>query len=313
MWQPACLSADCIILSSSILSSLDTSQDPCENFYDFASRSRSLVCNRCSFMQLTDGGWLKAHPIPSDKGVFGNFEALAQQNRRVLQDILTSDEYASPSLTTSYDEQLMKKLRGLYASCMDEDHLNKLGTDPLAEVTNKIRKLLYRETTIVDAEAVKVQEKHITGLTAAIAYLHSRGVGGLFSAEIEGDVGNDPNFMTLWFSQPELGLPSKVGHDSQHRVGYRNQSRMIRNTTTKSHLSSYTKRYSSVSWSPSRRRKSISMLSRAPSLLATRNLYTKSALGSGRPGHGHLGAGMTMVTMMVMTDRVPWIPRRRTR
>ncbi|KAI0727183.1 metalloprotease [Fomitopsis betulina] len=196
--EPACLSADCIILSSSILSSLDTSQDPCENFYDFAN-----------------GGWLKAHPIPSDKGVFGNFEALAQQNRRVLQDILTSDEYASPSLTTSYDEQLMKKLRGLYASCMDEDHLNKLGTDPLDEVTNKIRKLLYRETTIVDAEAVKVQEKHITGLTAAIAYLHSRGVGGLFSAEIEGDVGNDPNFMTLWFSQPELGLPSKEYYDEE--------------------------------------------------------------------------------------------------
>ena len=49
-------------------------------------------------MQLTDGGWLKAHPIPSDKGVFGNFEALAQQNRRVLQDILTSDEVYMPRM-----------------------------------------------------------------------------------------------------------------------------------------------------------------------------------------------------------------------
>ncbi|EPT06082.1 Metalloprotease [Fomitopsis schrenkii] len=198
---PACLSADCIILSSSILSSLNTSQDPCENFYDFAN-----------------GGWLKDHPIPSDKGVFGNFEALAQQNRRVLQEILTSDEYASPSLASSYDEQLMKKLRGLYASCMDEEQLNKLGTDPLAAVTNKIRKLLYGETTVVDAEAVKVQEKNITGLTAAIAYLHTRGIGGLFSAEIEGDVGNDPNFMTLWFSQPELGLPSKEYYDEDSFV-----------------------------------------------------------------------------------------------
>ena len=33
----ACLTSDCITLSASILSSLDTSQDPCENFYDFAS------------------------------------------------------------------------------------------------------------------------------------------------------------------------------------------------------------------------------------------------------------------------------------
>ena len=191
---------------------MDTSQDPCENFYEFASTSCSITCNQSLLIQYTDGGWLKEHPIPSDKGVFGNFEALAQQNRRVLQDILTSDEYASPSLTSSYDEQLMKKLRGLYASCMNEEQLNKLGTDPLAAVTNKIRKLLYGEITVVDAEEVKVQKKNITGLTAAIAYLHTRGIGGLFSAEIEGDVGNDPNFMTLWFSQPELGLPSKVCH-----------------------------------------------------------------------------------------------------
>lgn len=36
------------------------------------------------------------------------------------------------------------------------------------------------------------------------------GIDGLFSIDIEGDVGTDPNFMTLWFSQPSLGLPSKV-------------------------------------------------------------------------------------------------------
>jgi endothelin-converting enzyme len=32
----------------------------------------------------------------------------------------------------------------------------------------------------------------------------------LFDFGIEGDVGEDPNNMTLWFSQPDLGLPSKV-------------------------------------------------------------------------------------------------------
>jgi endothelin-converting enzyme len=36
------------------------------------------------------------------------------------------------------------------------------------------------------------------------------GVGALFSFGIEGDVGVDPNDMVLWFSQPSLGLPSKV-------------------------------------------------------------------------------------------------------
>jgi len=27
---------------------------------------------------------------------------------------------------------------------------------------------------------------------------------------VEGDVGDDPNLMSLWFNQPSLGLPSKV-------------------------------------------------------------------------------------------------------
>lgn len=36
------------------------------------------------------------------------------------------------------------------------------------------------------------------------------GIDGLFDFDIDGDVGVDPDFMTLWFSQPSLGLPSKV-------------------------------------------------------------------------------------------------------
>jgi endothelin-converting enzyme len=32
----------------------------------------------------------------------------------------------------------------------------------------------------------------------------------LFKFDVDGDVGVDPNYMTLWFSQPSFGLPSKV-------------------------------------------------------------------------------------------------------
>lgn len=40
--------------------------------------------------------------------------------------------------------------------------------------------------------------------------IHFVGIGGLFDFDVDGDVGVDPNYMTLWFSQPGLGLPSKV-------------------------------------------------------------------------------------------------------
>ncbi|KAF9820117.1 hypothetical protein IEO21_01550 [Rhodonia placenta] len=199
--QLACLSPECIILSSSILSSLDTSQDPCENFYEYAN-----------------GGWLKSHPIPSDKGAFGNFEALAQENRRVLQQILSSESsYSVSTASTSYDQQILKKLREFYNSCMDESKLAELGTEPLASVTSRVRRLLKGETTVVDT-TVKEKHSNKNGLTAAIAYLHSRGIDGLFSVDIEGDVGADPNFMTFWFSQPELGLPSKEYYDEESIV-----------------------------------------------------------------------------------------------
>jgi predicted metalloendopeptidase len=37
------------------------------------------------------------------------------------------------------------------------------------------------------------------------------GIPALFEFGVEGDSAFDPNFMILWFQQPSLGLPSKVG------------------------------------------------------------------------------------------------------
>lgn len=190
--EPVCLTPSCIVLSASILSSLDASQDPCENFYQFAN-----------------GGWLNAHPLPADKGSFGSFEALAQQNKQVIQHLLESESSTS-SFTTSYDEQLLLKLRDFYSSCLNEDRLNAIGTEPLSHFVNTLRKLYTGNSTdITSNEEVPEDHKKIHGLTAALAFLHSRGVDALFSFDIEGDVGLDPNAMVLWFTQPPLGLPSK--------------------------------------------------------------------------------------------------------
>lgn len=37
------------------------------------------------------------------------------------------------------------------------------------------------------------------------------GIPALFEFIVEGDSAFDPNSMILWFQQPRLGLPSKVG------------------------------------------------------------------------------------------------------
>ena len=134
---------------------------------------------------VQDGGWLKENPIPSDKGKFGHFDEIALQNKRLLQQIVSKDSStrfsdASALMANPYDEMLLKKLRGLYQSCINEDQLNELGESPLKEMAQKIRELFRGKTTVVDSlEATPEQEKE--RLTATVAYLHSRGASYLFS------------------------------------------------------------------------------------------------------------------------------------
>lgn len=105
---------------------------------------------------------------------------------------------------------------------MDETRLDYLGQEPLQKFVNTIRKL-YRGRTI---QGYTMNPRQ--GLSNALGYLHSRGkshsfdpmlhvrsyhdlgVDALFEFSVEGDSGADPNNMILWFSQPSLGLPSKV-------------------------------------------------------------------------------------------------------
>lgn len=173
-------------------------------------------------MSYIDGGWLNAHPLPADKSIFGNFEALGQDNKQVIQKILESK-----SSVGSVDDEILLKLRNFYASCLDERGLDEIGTEPLLHVAKTIRRL-YKGSDSDISSSLGNSDK-VKGLTAAVAFLHSRGafiiltslmsiqflqftagIDALFSFNIDGDVGVDPNHMVLWFNQPEFGLPSKV-------------------------------------------------------------------------------------------------------
>ncbi len=119
------------------------------------------------------GGWLKEHPLPADKSSFGNFDSLSIQNKQILQKILEAPQPTSAAPTA--DEQILIKIRGMYASCLNETKLNEIGTKPLFHLVQTVRKLFRGNSTDISS-ATEEERTSKKGLTAALAFLHSRGM-----------------------------------------------------------------------------------------------------------------------------------------
>jgi endothelin-converting enzyme/putative endopeptidase len=129
-------------------SALDKSVDPCVDFYQYSC-----------------GGWLKSNPIPPDQASWGRFNELAERNRAELRGIL---ENAAKATKRDANEQ---KIGDYYASCMDEDAINRKGIAVLKPQFDRI-------------EAIK-NKSELPGL---LAELHRQGIDVLFS------FGSGPDF-----------------------------------------------------------------------------------------------------------------------
>lgn len=95
---------------------LDKTADPCADFYQYAC-----------------GNFSKLYPIPADRGGYGNFYILADENEKALHAILDKAAVNSPSRTPN--EQ---KIGDYYASCLDTEAINKAGLKSLQPEFDKI-------------------------------------------------------------------------------------------------------------------------------------------------------------------------------
>lgn len=191
-----CLTPTCVQISAAILDSIDPSVDPCDDFYQFAN-----------------GGWLATHPIPPAKGLFGAAQWIDQRNKDLLLRILeTPVEDVMSSLSASEendamkeaDRQNLKDLNSFFGMCMDEDALDRRGSEPLLSI---VREVVSAFRGTADFKHRKESNKR-QRLTDTLLLLHSKGIDALFETSAEGDYRDDPEMLRLWLSQSGLGLPN---------------------------------------------------------------------------------------------------------
>jgi len=163
---------------------MDTTINAGEDFYSFAN-----------------GGWLKAHPVPSTESSWGSFNELRNNNMATLKKILDD---ASKN-TAAKDGSNEQKLRDFYTSGMDSVAINKLGLSPIEPQIKMIEELKTKEDII-----------------KWVAYTHKNGIGTVFNGYVDQDA-KQSDVYAFYLTQGGGNLPDKDYYlkDDEKSVGIR--------------------------------------------------------------------------------------------
>jgi endothelin-converting enzyme/putative endopeptidase len=142
------------------------SVDACTDFYQFAC-----------------GGWLAANPIPADRPRWGRFDELSEKNDEVLHKILEA--------AAAGRDPAEKKIGDYYATCMDEQAIDRSGVTPLEPDLKNIAAL-----------------NSVNRLPELVAELHKIGTGAFFSFGSEPDMKN-ASVVIAGADQGGMGLPDR--------------------------------------------------------------------------------------------------------
>lgn len=109
-----CTTATCIEAASFLTQGLNTSVDPCDNFYKYSC-----------------GNWEGSNVLPEGFGRYSTFDELSISNSIALKKAL---EQSVPQ----GDDGAVSKARYMYAKCMDLENLNRIGADPLKDIVTRL-------------------------------------------------------------------------------------------------------------------------------------------------------------------------------
>ncbi len=137
-----------------------------------------------------NGAWLDSAEIPEDRSVYGTFHRLRDEAEAQLRVIVESAAAAAAAGESAPDSE-SRKVGDLYNSFLDEQTVDQLGAEPIAD-----------QLAIVDAVT------DLAGLIRALGALDRTGTGGPFGYYVNGDAKQSDRYI-MYLGQGGLSLPDE--------------------------------------------------------------------------------------------------------
>lgn len=192
-----CLSPECIEAAGSILTKMDQSINPCDDFYTYSC-----------------GGWLKENPIPEDSSSYGIYPWLRQHVDIKLKELLEAP--LDPK-----ELEAVTKAKILYRSCMNETILEHVDAKPMLKT---LKQAVFRWPVVGEGLGGDYQwsAEHWSLLKtlAEMRNQHSKSV--LIRLYVSPDDKNSSHYI-IKLDQASLSLPSREDYttNSSSALAYR--------------------------------------------------------------------------------------------
>ncbi|CAG0896274.1 unnamed protein product [Darwinula stevensoni] len=176
-----CTSRDCALAAGNILSSMDTSVDPCEDFYTYA-------CGR----------WIRENPIPDFLSRWGRFDQMERDVSYDLRGILEEK-------IKKGEAESIKKMKTFYRACMELP--TKDEGESITPLLSDLRLFLGGwPMTMADGEW---NPDGFSWLHTVARMRGTLGLGPLVTSYVHADEKNNTNSF-FFIDQPWLGVDREV-------------------------------------------------------------------------------------------------------